>query len=201
MKHLILPLIGVCPLVAVTLHVDETVASSGDGSSWASAFQNLQEAFTVAVSGDVVLVAEGVYFPDEGPTAIDNDRLASFQLVEGVEVEGGYPNGGGVRDLSSHQTVLSGDLEQDDDDGPSGLNSYNVVLASGTTAATILDGFLISGGLADDDSVDDFERERSGGGLFSSGGSPTIINCSFRANVGGFGGACFLLTRQLTRWH
>ncbi len=53
--------LGVCPAVAATWYVDAAVASSGGGSSWATAFKTIQEGLTVAAANDTVEVAGGVY--------------------------------------------------------------------------------------------------------------------------------------------
>ena len=42
-------------------HVDGSVASSGDGTSWATAFKTIQAGLDAANNGEIVLVAEGSY--------------------------------------------------------------------------------------------------------------------------------------------
>ncbi len=49
------------PADAATRYVDASVANSGDGSSWATAYKTVQAALNVAVSGDVVEISGGVY--------------------------------------------------------------------------------------------------------------------------------------------
>ena len=46
---------------AKTWYVDYSVASSGDGTSWATAFKKIQEGIDVATDGDIVNVAVGTY--------------------------------------------------------------------------------------------------------------------------------------------
>jgi hypothetical protein len=58
-----------------------------------------------------------------------------------------------------------------------------VVTGSGTDANTVLDGFTISGGNANGSSPNDF-----GGGMYNSGGSPTVTNCTFIRNSANLGG-------------
>ena len=169
------------PLLYV-LYVDADTAPDGDGASWSQAFDNLQDALATATffpEVEEIRMAQGTYRP-AGP---GGDRSATFQLIDGVMVNGGYAGFGETdpdrRDISSNVTVLSGDLNGND--GPNftnyGENSYHVVTGSGTDATAVLDGFTITGGYADETAPD-----RSGSGMFIDAGSPTIANCTFSAN-------------------
>ena len=44
---------------AATYYVDGSVSSSGDGTSWDTAFKTIQEGIAAAFSSDTVIVAEG----------------------------------------------------------------------------------------------------------------------------------------------
>ncbi|MDX1421056.1 MAG: hypothetical protein R3181_13910, partial [Rubricoccaceae bacterium] len=67
------------------LHVDADAAPGGDGASWATAFDDLQDALAVAAPGDEVWVAEGTYKPTD-----TGDRTATFALASGVALYGGF---------------------------------------------------------------------------------------------------------------
>ena len=100
-----------------TIYVDQDATGPiHDGSSWCSAFLTLRVPLYVAVPGTTIRVAEGTYTPD--PTGLDDPREATFQLLNGVILEGGYAGCGAEwpddRDTIVNETVLSGDLNGDD---------------------------------------------------------------------------------------
>ena len=152
------------------LCVDQDAAGSNDGTCWAGAFNDLQDALTWAVEGVQIWVAEGTYKPG-------TDRTVTFQLKDGVAVYGGFAGSEGSleeRDWTVHETILSGDIGTPDDTSD---NSYHVVSGSGTDATAILDGFTVTGGNANGD-----WPYSEGGGIFNYGGSPTLTNVTFSGN-------------------
>jgi len=100
------------------IFVDTDAADGGDGTTWGSAFNTLQDALDDASSGDQIWVAEGVYFPDEGSSETNNERSSTFLLISGVEIYGGFDGTEASlseRDISAHPTILSGDIDGNDD--------------------------------------------------------------------------------------
>ncbi|MHC4501168.1 MAG: hypothetical protein ACYS21_18895, partial [Planctomycetota bacterium] len=173
----------VTPGIAVggTIYVDGT--KNGDGSSWANAFKYLQDGLAAAISGDEIWVAEGIYTPDVNSVYPNGsgERAATFGLVNGVGIYGGFPAGGGAwddRDPNAYETILSGDLNGDDIGFTNnGDNSYHVVMSSNTDATVVLDGFIITAGNADGSGIDG-----DGGGMYNYQSSVTIIHCTFTGN-------------------
>src|SRR5574341_640810 len=177
-----------CPPI---LYVDADAVGNNDGSSWFDAFTRLQDALAVSAAGQQIWVAEGVYYPDEGGGQTDNNRAATFQLRDGVAIYGGFAGTETLlsqRDPAAHVTILSGDIGQDDlnadgnfiaeDTGDLvGSNSYHVVTGSGTDSRALLDGFTITAGQANATAPNN-----SGGGLYNSGGSPTLADITFSGN-------------------
>jgi hypothetical protein len=175
------------------VYVDaNAIVGANNGLSWADAFVYLQDALAYSRSsgGDVneIRVADGTYKPDCNslkPTGT-GDRTATFQLVNGVVIKGGYAGIGAAdpndRDTGLYETILTGDLSGDDD--PNGANNdencYHVVIGSGTGPNTVLDGFIITGGNAD--------MHQKGGGMYNENGSPTLLNCAFVRNSAYYGG-------------
>ena len=75
-----------------------------------------------------IRIAQGAYRPDVGKNVLAGDRLASFEIGNGIALKGGYaglalsdPN---ARDIAAYETILSGDLAGND--GPSFANAGGV---------------------------------------------------------------------------
>ncbi|MHC4425315.1 MAG: hypothetical protein ACYSYV_04365, partial [Planctomycetota bacterium] len=162
----------------IYVNADDTGANNG--SSWANAYWCLQDALADAWLGDEIRVAQGTYKPDQhvvtiprlGPPQVTSsgDRTATFQLISGVTIKGGYAGPSerdpDARDIELYETILSGDLNGDDgsDFTNNSENSYHVVTGSGTspTELDVLAGFTITGGNADGPPPHD-----RGGGMYN----------------------------------
>ncbi len=166
------------------LHVDASAPGGGDGLTWFSAFDDLQEAFDFAAAEPAVQeiwVSEGTYVPGAS-------RTDAFVPAAGVAVYGGF---GGFeflrshRDIEAHPTILSGLL-------PGGQRTYHVVDASGLTSTTMLDGFIIEQGFANGGAGDLRDR---GAAMLLMHSNMRVTQCMFRDNQTGanrFGGALFI---------
>ena len=95
----------------ITIYVDDDADGTNYGSSWADAYNNLRDALSVAIYGDEIWVAEGIYKPDLGTGITSGDREATFQLVHGVALYGGYAGIGAQdpneRDIFTYKSILS----------------------------------------------------------------------------------------------
>ncbi|MBL7152900.1 MAG: right-handed parallel beta-helix repeat-containing protein [Phycisphaerae bacterium] len=182
------------------IYVDDTATGANNGSSWANAFNYLQDALEVAESGDEIRVAQGTYRPDRGPGLTPGDRDASFVLVYGVAIKGGYAGLSGPdpnnRDIAGHLTVLSGDLAGNDIDvaDPRDLltessrsdNSDHVLrLGPHQGVFPVLDGLTVTGGRSD----------YSGGALVVDEGDLVAIDCVFKDNSAEYNGGA------MTAWN
>ena len=172
-------------------YVDDDASTNGTGTSWSTAYKCLQDALGAAGLGDQIWVARGTYRPDEDDANTNGtgDRLATFQLVSGVAVYGGFDGTESLLDERAglyDQTILTGDLLGDD--GPAFVNnqenSYHVVTVSGVDSNGILDGFTITGGNANGSGP-----ENLGGGMYSASGSASVADCVFSGNSAEYGGA------------
>ena len=131
------------------LHVDDDAPPGGDGASWETPYRFLQDALVTAGKGgvDEIRVAQGLYRPDRDEANPDGtgDRDATFQLISGVALMGGYAGLGepdpDERDIELYVTILSGDLLGNDE--PNFVNyeenSYTVVTGSNTDSTAVLD--------------------------------------------------------------
>ncbi|MCH7994359.1 MAG: right-handed parallel beta-helix repeat-containing protein [Planctomycetes bacterium] len=174
--------VGLSPTYGFDHFVDAAATGPDhNGQSWCTAFLRIQDALDVVFTGDRVLVAQGTYYPDT--SGLPDARDATFQLITNVRINGGYAGCAeaepDARDLKAFETILSGDLAQDDDlpDGGIDENAYHVVTGSGADGTATLDGVTIAAGNADGSSF-----EGRGGGVFNFGGHPSLRNCTIRDN-------------------
>ena len=205
-------------------HVDHTANGNDTGTSWTHAYPTLQDALVLDAHPLQILVAEGTYYPDEGAGQIDNDRASSFHLREGTAILGGHPTGGGTRNPEIHETILSGDLQQNDgaDFANNADNTYHVVRGRNTiTSATRLDGRDDHGGemptaAARTNAVAAFTltaaRRPIHGCLFSAnkannnsgachvnaGSDPVFSDCEFIGNSAGSDGGAMVFNANAT---
>ena len=177
-------------------YVDDDAPAGGDGTSWATAFQNPSAALLIAQPGDVLLVAEGLYKPLV-PTVGSDPRSATFLLPNGVSLVGGYE--GDEQGLPPQgdplATILSGDLGVQ---GSTLDNAYHVVTVLHPTEPSIeqrLERCVIRDGRADG------QDAQTGGGLYLAGFDLTLSQVTIRDNYALNGGGCFAQLGSLTlRW-
>ncbi len=199
-----------CPTGNIAYVDGDAETGSNDGTSWDDALTSLQDALYRATSlcpaVDQIWVAEGVYKPGSSGAI-----TATFQLQSGLSVYGGFAgneNDLAERDWTTNVTVLSGDVDANDTTDANGVvtattqmvgsNSYNVVTAGGTDSTALLDGFTISAGQADDGYLC---PQACGGGMYVSGGSPTISHIIFSGNKATYGGGIYTEDGSATMSH
>src|SRR5690606_35064849 len=129
-------------------------------------------------------------------------RHNAFLLKEGVKVYGGFPSGGGSwdsRNPATHLTILNGESNPGGlDDNNDANNFHHVVLAIGTSdsplsANTVLDGFTIIGGRADDRSHYILVKGQQvntdeGGGVYNIYSNAVFANLVISGNSSSFYG-------------
>ncbi|MCB0602964.1 MAG: hypothetical protein KDC28_17120, partial [Saprospiraceae bacterium] len=174
-----------CTDFGSTVYVDSSATPGGDGTSWATAFNDLQAGLVVAQMCprvDSVLVAKGTYYPSV------SDRNAFFNIPDSSVVLGGFPSGGSPladRMPECNPTILSGDINMS---GDSTGNSYHVVKTINYLGTIYVDGFIIEAGntVADmDDGAGWWD------GSIHSTGILDINHVIFRNNIGVRGAAFY----------
>ena len=163
------------------IYVNWRATGENNGNSWGNAYTTLEDALEVSDKNDEIWVASGIYVPGD-------DRSATFQLVDGVTLYGGFSGNESVigeRDWTKNRTILSGDINRDD--GPD-FNNYDENIYNVVTAANdnIIDGFIITGGNADGT-----WPNLNGGGILCLDSSLTLIHCRLTKNMGWLGGALY----------
>ena len=154
--------------------------AGGDGSSWATAYNNLNDGIAAAGTKDI-WVKEGTYRPDRVPgsnTVTGNNRDNSFFINHSVKIYGGFAGtetSTSQRNIGQHPTILSGDIGTLNDASD---NTYHVLTIM--AGATHLDGLIIEGGNAND--PQDFNKRVGGGVVQYQGSNNVITNCVFRNN-------------------
>src|SRR5690606_29585783 len=138
----------------ITYYVNAAAASGGNGLSWGSAYQSLQNALSAAGSGDEIWVARGTYKPTTTTT-----RTIAFNLKSGVSLYGGFAGTEfslEQRNWNSNPTILSGEI------GSTALtDNSNHVISGSSVSDIVLDGFVIEKGYA--------SSSNYGGGLYCAG--------------------------------
>jgi hypothetical protein len=172
------------------IYVDAAAQGTNDGSSWTNAYRYLQDALADAdamAKPVEIRIAQGTYKPDQGIGIKAGNKEATFRMLNGVTIKGGYaglnapdPN---AWDPSLYKTLLWGDLAGNDDFAhitTANDNSHHVVTASGTDVTAILEGVTIGHGAYLPARV--FSGD-GGCGIHSRAGSATIRSCIFSHNV------------------
>lgn len=179
------------------IYVDQSATGAGNGNSWTDAYTELHEAITNSAQSDEIWVAAGTYLP----TTADSNRSISFYPKNGQTIYGGFDGTeatAGERDPSANVTILSGDLEQNDNssleytDATRQDNSYHVVRLNGQITDVTLDGLTISGGnangLAEHTSNSNSYSDKRGGAIYSdpnrSANNVDFVNCIIENNTG-----------------
>lgn len=181
------------------VYVDASATGANDGTSWADAYTDLQDALNAdnTPAPAQLWLAAGVYKPVVPQTygsPTGGERGRSFIPRSGITIYGGFS---GVessleqRDWEANRSVLSGDIANSSTTDAQGIvqhpndlgggNSYHVVYANSQTfASAILDGVVITGGWADNTyqtCTSSFGyHSRHGGGVYSDNGQPVFHN-------------------------
>jgi hypothetical protein len=195
-----------------TIYVKQTSATSVDGNSWASAYNNLQTALDNANFGDQIWVCAGTYKPTKfsDENAVTDPRSRSFMLKGGVAIYGGFSGNENLlnqRNSALNPVILSGDFNSNDStswppDSSRSENAYHVAVALKQVGLILLDGIVFTGGNANNPSYEQPDNgsvippgvrpHAEGSGLLAAWSNLSINNCTFEKNISSSGGSLWL---------
>jgi len=173
------------------IYVNTNATTSGDGTSWNSAYNNLQDALDFTVSGrrDEVWIAEGTYYPIDINNPDEFDRTATFRIKDQVTLYGGFAgfeNDLSQRNWDTYRTILSGEIYEDSvywSLHVTTIDNKNASWDSSYEDHITFDGISITKGKANGTGT----GENSSAAVYGSG-YVTAINCNFTDNFGGIAG-------------
>lgn len=206
------------------VYVNKTATGANNGSSWADAYTDLQDALTNIQADQVIWVAAGTYYPHASSRntyfQLDKDNLKIYGGFDGTETQLSD------RVFGSNETILSGDLNNNDinvsgfannyaNTSRNGDNSYHIVNI--TANNILLDRLTIS------DAHNNLNALEPGGAIVKEKTVAylTIKNCKIKDNVSrndnaglmaefeltnatGFNGALIIenceFTNNMSRW-
>ncbi|WP_452229834.1 T9SS type A sorting domain-containing protein [Lacinutrix sp. MEBiC02404] len=173
-----------------TVYVNPAATGLNTGTSWANAYTDLQSALDNSRINESVWLVGGTY----KPTVANGDRTIAFTINSRINVLGGFAGTEAAateRVYGANQTILSGDLNEDDDANIDPLNalraenSYRVLvtnsIVNSVNVGIILDRLTITGGNANGTGV--YNR----GGAITKGAitrAITIKDCNIENNSG-----------------
>lgn len=173
------------------IFVDIDATGSGDGTSWANAYTNLNDALLAAPAGSEVWIAEGKYI------TVDT---ASFFIDREMTVLGGFVGSetmASEADPSKNETILSGDVLQNDVQGVydsiSRDDNNRVLFITDTNQVSMftvkIDGITIQDGSVINVAIDAAQRVAFTGGGLLTFAKVDVSRVTFKANFSRFGSA------------
>ncbi len=172
----LLLLSGTLATHAATLYVDlNSTAPAAPYTSWGTAATNIQDAVDAATTGDIIMVADGVYQTGSRAVYGMQNRVAVNKAVIVQSV-----NGAGVTTIVGYQV-------------PGPKNGNGAVRCAYLTDRAVLAGFTLTKGATQ--TSGDLYTNDSGGGVWCESASAVISNCVLTSNSAGFhGGGAYLGT-------
>jgi len=150
------------PAVGAVWYVDSLIGTSGDGTTWGTAFATIQEAIDAASAGDEAWVKAGTY-----------TLSATINLDEEVSLYGGFAGAETSREERDWETNVTT------------IDGNDAVRCLYVTADNVtIDGFTVTGGYTDGTVVENGAAMQNG--LYGGGEiDTTVANCVFTDNHSG----------------
>jgi hypothetical protein len=197
-------------VTSIRWYVNANATGDNSGTSWVNAFTSLQTALEVATPALDIWVAAGTYKPSKDPfgsTSPSDLRNRTFYPKDSVKVYGGFAGNEtslAQRDWESNPTILSGDFDNNDTYTGTGAtftatntgeNAYHLLTFVNHDVESILDGFYIVRGSANDVAngsvtiAGQVVENNYGGGIACVNAAPSLSNLIFLNNTAKGGGA------------
>lgn len=170
-------------------YVNIAATAGGDGTSWATAYNSLQDALANSLAcNNEIWVAKGTYKPHT------SDQNISFSISANTKIYGGFNGTEALvteRDWNTNPTILSGDLNNSNTSNAG--DSHTIMLIQNNDV--VIDGVIFEYGYADGDG----EAFGVDGGAIYSISNLSLQNCVFRNNYAKNVGGAMLATGDLVR--
>ena len=174
------------------VYVKQDASGANDGTSWINAFTNLQSALNVVHEGDDIWIAAGTYVPDGA-----SPETKHFIVSVPSQLYGGFigtETSLDQRDFEINKTIISGDVNGDDQAGSFLLNrtdnAHHVLIIDAGSGRSVIDGLIFKGGITkldsyapDNSDIIGYHRWR-GGAVFINNSPTTVRHCVFHDNYG-----------------
>jgi predicted outer membrane repeat protein len=180
---------------AQDVYVDADASDGGDGTTWATAYNDLSVALNTATPGSNVWVAEGTYVTPDSSSFVIDEELSLYGGFAGTETMVSEA------DPENNPTILSGDVMGND---PADMSydstlmdeNNRVLLVTDTTAAgntytVTIDGFTITNGVIATDAPS-FSTAFFGGGMLATA-TVNVSRVRFTRNRASYGSATGLV--------
>ncbi len=189
------------------LYVDSAATGNNNGQSWKNAFTRLAPALYLANNGNgdyIIRVAKGTYYPTKSNGKPTTSRDSSFRILRNkIQLQGGYPNGGGSQNISANPTILNGNIGNKQDSLDNVYHILTIITSSSVPlidSTTIVNGFTFKEGYGNSTTTDTINGQAilrsAGGAIYNSSFknytcNPTISNCNFTENYATRGGGIY----------
>ena len=185
--NFLLAMLGVAAnMLAADIYVSSSqTAADADGSK-EKPYAQLHQAIAAAQADDIIHIAEGQYLPLADASDV---RYSFFTIDKNLTLIGGYDAAFAENDPESYETILSGDMDDNDSyNRQTGIcsnnegNSYHVLYVNDGVALT-LRGVTVQGGNANLNNVEGKPKTQSGGGIFTDEGTLTLEDVLIKGNA------------------
>ncbi|MEM6770339.1 MAG: hypothetical protein AAF597_07145, partial [Bacteroidota bacterium] len=174
--------------LSAQVFVDIDAAGTGDGTSWANAYTNLNDALLEAAPGSEVWIADGTYITPDTASFFVNKALTILGGFNGTEMSAD------AADPATNVVILSGDVDQNDVQGSfdslSRVDNQPVMFFQDTNDVSAF-SINLSGVTIQDGNLEGTATANGLGGGLLTFARCTLDNVVFRANFAQFGSAIF----------